>query len=120
MYTQYSVVVQARNRVGTGPMSEEVLQYTGEGTPEQAPQNVTCTALTSHSIRLSWTSPMLHTVNGIIKGYKAIYGPSHVWFGRFPNSNIDRSWITFVCSTRRDQQGRQNNNHHRNHSARIA
>ncbi|XP_046638873.1 Down syndrome cell adhesion molecule-like protein Dscam2 isoform X13 [Daphnia pulicaria] len=80
MYTQYSVVVQAFNRVGAGPMSDEVIQHTGEGTPEQAPQDVTCTALTSQSIRLSWTSPPLTTVNGIIKGYKVIYGPSHIWF----------------------------------------
>jgi hypothetical protein len=83
MYTQYSVVVQAFNRVGAGPMSDEVIQHTGEGTPEQAPQDVTCTALTSQSIRLSWTSPPLTTVNGIIKGYKVIYGPSHIWFGKF-------------------------------------
>ncbi|KAK4008603.1 hypothetical protein OUZ56_013738 [Daphnia magna] len=80
MYTQYSVVVQAFNRVGAGPMSEEVIQHTGEGTPEQAPQDVTCTALTSQSIRLSWSSPSLTTVNGIIKGYKVIYGPSQIWF----------------------------------------
>ena len=83
MYTQYSVVVQAFNRVGAGPMSDEVIQHTGEGTPEQAPQDVTCTALTSQSIRLSWSSPPLNTVNGIIKGYKAIYGPSQLWFGMF-------------------------------------
>jgi hypothetical protein len=82
MYTQYSVVVQAFNRVGAGPMSDEVIQHTGEGTPEQAPQDVTCTALTSQSIRLSWTSPPLTTVNGIIKGYKVIYGPSQIWFGK--------------------------------------
>lgn len=97
MYTQYSVVVQAFNRIGSGPMSEQVIQYTGEGTPEQAPQNVTCTALTSQSVRISWTSPMLHTVNGIIKGYKAIYGPSQLWFGRFLNSNVDRRIWIYLC-----------------------
>lgn len=88
MYTQYSVVVQAFNRVGAGPMSEEVIQHTGEGTPEQAPQDVTCTALTSQSIRLSWSSPSLTTVNGIIKGYKVIYGPSQIWFGKLPHFNF--------------------------------
>ena len=87
MYTQYSVVVQAFNRVGAGPMSDEVIQHTGEGTPEQAPSDVACTALTSQSIRLSWTPPPTNTVNGIIKGYKAIYGPSQVWFGRSRHPN---------------------------------
>lgn len=82
MYTAYSVVVQAFNRVGTGPLSEETVQHTGEGTPEQAPQDVTCTALTSQSIRLSWSSPPLASANGVIKGYKAIFGPSHLWFGK--------------------------------------
>lgn len=83
MYTSYSVVVQAFNRVGPGPMSEEVTQHTGEGTPEQAPQDVICTALTSQSIRLSWSSPPLASANGIIKGYKVIYGPAPLWFGKF-------------------------------------
>ena len=90
MYTAYSVVVQAFNRIGAGPMSEEVTQHTGEGTPEQPPQDVTCTALTSQSIRLSWSSPPLASVNGVIKGYKAIFGPSNLWFGKFATftSNI--------------------------------
>ncbi|KAI5709459.1 hypothetical protein M8J75_000409 [Diaphorina citri] len=80
-YTQYSVVVQALNKLGPGPMSEEVKQYTAEGTPEQPPQDNTCTTLTSQTIRVSWVSPPLITANGVIKGYKVVYGPSDTWYG---------------------------------------
>ncbi|KAG8223601.1 hypothetical protein J437_LFUL004125, partial [Ladona fulva] len=80
-YTQYSVVVQAFNKVGAGPMSEEVRQYTAEGIPEQPPQDTTCTTLTSQTIRVSWVSPPLTSANGVIKGYKVVYGPSETWFG---------------------------------------
>ncbi|KAI5751952.1 hypothetical protein M8J77_012420 [Diaphorina citri] len=79
-YTQYSVVVQALNKLGPGPMSEEVKQYTAEGTPEQPPQDNTCTTLTSQTIRVSWVSPPLITANGVIKGYKVVYGPSDTWY----------------------------------------
>ncbi|XP_049833936.1 Down syndrome cell adhesion molecule-like protein Dscam2 isoform X23 [Schistocerca gregaria] len=79
-YTQYAVVVQAFNKVGAGPMSEEVRQYTAEGIPEQPPQDTTCTTLTSQTIRVSWVSPPLSTVNGVIKGYKVVYGPSDSWY----------------------------------------
>ncbi|XP_021929576.1 Down syndrome cell adhesion molecule-like protein Dscam2 isoform X2 [Zootermopsis nevadensis] len=79
-YTQYSVVVQAFNKVGPGPMSEETRQYTAEGIPEQPPQDTTCTTLTSQTIRVSWVSPPLTAANGIIKGYKVIYGPSDTWY----------------------------------------
>ena len=82
MYTEYSVVVQAYNTIGSGPMSEEIVQYTGEGTPELPPADVTCTTLTSQSVRLSWSSPPLDSANGVIKGYKAVYGPSQLWFGK--------------------------------------
>ena len=81
MFTSYSVVVQAFNRVGAGPASEEVTQHTAEGTPEQPPQDVSCTSLTSQSVRVSWSSPPLASANGVIKGYKVVYGPSQLWFG---------------------------------------
>ncbi|XP_025834475.1 Down syndrome cell adhesion molecule-like protein Dscam2 isoform X37 [Agrilus planipennis] len=79
-YTQYSIVVQAFNKVGAGPMSEEIKAYTAEGTPEQPPHDTICTTLTAQTIRVSWTSPPLNTANGVIKGYKVIYGPSDSWF----------------------------------------
>ncbi|XP_034950741.1 Down syndrome cell adhesion molecule-like protein Dscam2 isoform X7 [Chelonus insularis] len=79
-YTQYSVVVQAFNKVGSGPMSEERRQHTAEGVPEQPPHDTTCTTLTSDSIRVSWVSPPLTAANGVITGYKVIYGPSETWY----------------------------------------
>lgn len=82
-YTQYSVVVQAFNKLGTGPLSEEVQQYTAEGIPEQPPQDTTCTTLTSQTIRVSWVSPPLTAANGVIKGYKVVYGPSESWYGKW-------------------------------------
>ncbi|CAH0555674.1 unnamed protein product [Brassicogethes aeneus] len=79
-YTQYSVVVQAFNKVGAGPISEEIKAYTAEGVPEQPPDKATCTTLTAQTIRVSWVSPPLTSANGVIKGYKVIYGPSDLWF----------------------------------------
>ncbi|XP_043494201.1 Down syndrome cell adhesion molecule-like protein Dscam2 isoform X25 [Polistes fuscatus] len=79
-YTQYSVVVQAFNKVGSGPMSEERRQHTAEGVPEQPPHDTTCTTLTSQTIRVSWMSPPLSAANGVITGYKVIYGPSDSWY----------------------------------------
>lgn len=113
-YTQYTVVIQALNKVGAGPMSDEEKQYTAEGTPgeiiylnfniahhlslaniltitkiffftDQPPSDTTCTTLTSQTIRVSWVSPPLESANGVIKGYKVVYAPSELWFGK---SNI--------------------------------
>ncbi|XP_068224097.1 cell adhesion molecule Dscam1 isoform X19 [Palaemon carinicauda] len=80
VYTEYAVVVSAFNKIGQGPKTEEIRAYTAEGTPQQPPQDVTCTTLTSQTIRVSWSSPPLATVQGVIKGYKVIYGPSDKWY----------------------------------------
>ncbi|KAK7068698.1 hypothetical protein SK128_024054 [Halocaridina rubra] len=80
VYTEYAVVVSAFNKIGQGPKTEEIRAYTAEGTPQQPPQDVTCTTLTSQTIRVSWSSPPLDTVQGVIKGYKVIYGPSDKWY----------------------------------------
>lgn len=82
-YTQYSVQIQAINKVGHGPMSDEINQYTAEGTPDQPPSDVMCTTLTSQTIRVSWTSPPLESANGVIKGYKVVYAPSDLWYGKY-------------------------------------
>lgn len=82
VYTEYAVVVSAFNKIGQGPKTEEFLAYTAEGTPQQPPHDVTCTTLTSQTIRVSWSSPPLETVQGVIKGYKVFYGPSDVWYGK--------------------------------------
>lgn len=82
VYTEYAVVVSAFNKIGQGPTTEEIRSYTAEGTPQQPPHDVTCTTLTSQTIRVSWASPPLETVQGVIKGYKVIYGPSDKWYGK--------------------------------------
>ena len=81
-YTQYGAVVQAFNKIGSGPMCDEIRQYTAEGSPEQPPHDSSCTTLTSQTLRVSWISPPLLTANGIIKGYKVVYGPADVWYGK--------------------------------------
>lgn len=88
-YTQYTIVVQAFNKLGAGPMSDEIKQYTSEGVPEQPPHDTTCTTLTSQTIRISWVSPPLNTANGVIKGYKVIYGPSDSWFSKYNTIKIN-------------------------------
>lgn len=95
-YTQYSIVVQAFNKVGAGPISEDVKAYTAEGTPEQPPQDTICTTLTAQTIRVSWVSPPLTAANGVIKGYKVIYGPSDAWFGKFAKIKSNR--VTFIIA----------------------
>lgn len=80
-YTQYSVVVQAYNQFGAGPMSDTKTQYTDDGTPNLPPSDVQCTTHNSQGIRVSWVSPPLESVNGVIKHYKVIYAPSDLWLG---------------------------------------
>ncbi|XP_076655521.1 Down syndrome cell adhesion molecule 1 isoform X16 [Halictus rubicundus] len=79
-YTQYSVVVQAFNKVGSGAMSDVTRQHTAQGMPDEPPHDTTCTTLTSQTIRVSWISPPLSAANGVITGYKVIYGPSDTWY----------------------------------------
>ncbi|XP_069356507.1 cell adhesion molecule Dscam1 isoform X33 [Maniola hyperantus] len=79
-YTQYAIVVQAFNKMGSGPVSNEVRAYTAEGAPSAPPQDVLCTTLTAQTIRVSWVSPPLAAANGLIKAYKVVYGPSDTWY----------------------------------------
>ena len=76
-------MVSAFNKVGQGPRSDEVKAYTAEGTPQKPPQDVACTTLTSQTIRVSWVSPPLSSVQGVIKGYKVMYGPSDQWYSKY-------------------------------------
>ncbi|XP_063620535.1 cell adhesion molecule Dscam2 isoform X49 [Cydia splendana] len=79
-FHQYAVVVQAFNKMGSGPVSQEVRAYTAEGAPSAPPQDVLCTTLTAQTIRVSWVSPPLAAANGLIKAYKVVYGPSDTWY----------------------------------------
>ncbi|XP_071641622.1 cell adhesion molecule Dscam2 isoform X2 [Temnothorax longispinosus] len=72
-FTRYSVVVQAFNALGPGPMTQEVVASTLEDVPSSPPQDVRCTALSSMSLQVSWESPPDSSLNGILKGYKVMW-----------------------------------------------
>ncbi|XP_043495199.1 Down syndrome cell adhesion molecule-like protein Dscam2 isoform X7 [Polistes fuscatus] len=82
-YTRYSLVVQAYNQVGSGPLSEPLLTQTLEDVPSKPPEDVRCAALTSQSLQVSWQPPSNTHSNGIIQGYKLNYEPilSDTWRG---------------------------------------
>ncbi|XP_035719690.1 Down syndrome cell adhesion molecule-like protein Dscam2 isoform X1 [Vespa mandarinia] len=82
-YTRYSLVVQAYNQVGSGPLSEPLLTQTLEDVPSKPPEDVRCAALTSQSLQVSWQPPPNTHSNGIIQGYKLNYEPilADAWRG---------------------------------------
>jgi len=79
VYTEYEFVVQAFYRQGSGPFSEKVRGFTAEGTPSLPPRIITVTSISSSTIYVAWSSPPLSSINGILRGYKVIYGPSKSW-----------------------------------------
>ena len=52
VFTEYAIVVQAFNKIGQGPMSEEVITPTAEGAPSQPPTQVILTTLSSNTIKV--------------------------------------------------------------------
>ncbi|XP_023703051.1 Down syndrome cell adhesion molecule-like protein Dscam2 isoform X3 [Cryptotermes secundus] len=74
-FTRYSVVVQAFNQVGPGPLSEPVAAQTMEDVPSVAPDDVRCAGLTSQSLQVSWQPPPTSQCNGVLQGYKLFYEP---------------------------------------------
>ncbi|XP_033224907.1 Down syndrome cell adhesion molecule-like protein Dscam2 [Belonocnema kinseyi] len=74
-YTRYTLVVQAYNQVGSGPLSEPLATQTLEDVPSTPPEDVRCAALTSQSLQVSWQPPPSSHTNGIIQGYKLHYEP---------------------------------------------
>ncbi|XP_047364964.1 Down syndrome cell adhesion molecule-like protein Dscam2 isoform X2 [Vespa velutina] len=72
-FTRYSVVVQAYNTLGQGPVTPEIVATTLEDVPSNPPQDVRCTALSSQSLQLSWDPPPDSSLNGILKGYKVMW-----------------------------------------------
>ena len=80
VFTEYAVVVQAFNKIGQGPMSDEVLVHTAEGAPTFPPEDIDLKTLDSQRIKVTWASPPLASANGVIKGYKVVYGPSHTFY----------------------------------------
>ncbi|XP_055627636.1 cell adhesion molecule Dscam2 isoform X10 [Toxorhynchites rutilus septentrionalis] len=72
-YTRYTIVAQAFNQVGPGPLSEPVTAQTMEDVPSKPPEDIRCAALTSTSIQVSWQPPQAHHTNGLLQGYKVFY-----------------------------------------------
>ncbi|CAH2050967.1 unnamed protein product, partial [Iphiclides podalirius] len=74
-FTRYEVRVRAFNGVAAGPPSAAVTATTLEGVPESHPTRVTCSALSSSSVKVAWGPPPADQRGGIIQGYKVIYAP---------------------------------------------
>ncbi|XP_064157717.1 cell adhesion molecule DSCAM isoform X2 [Anguilla rostrata] len=72
-FTKYGVVVQATNRAGTGPSSQEVIATTLEDVPSRPPENVQASATSPETISLSWSTPAKEALNGILQGFRIIY-----------------------------------------------
>ena len=80
VFTKYAIIVQASNKIGHGPMSEEVVEFTAEGPPSSPPDELVLTTLSSQIIKANWRAPPESSANGIIKGYKVVFGPSATWY----------------------------------------
>ncbi|KFB50862.1 AGAP004902-PA-like protein [Anopheles sinensis] len=72
-YTRYTIVAQAFNQVGPGPLSEPVTAQTMEDVPSRPPEDIRCMAQSSTSIQVSWQPPQAHHTNGLLQGYKVFY-----------------------------------------------
>ncbi|CAG9796265.1 unnamed protein product [Diatraea saccharalis] len=74
-FTRYEVRVRAFNAVAAGPPSAPVTATTLEGVPEWHPLRVSCSSLSSSSLKVSWGAPPAAHHAGVIQGYKLIYSP---------------------------------------------
>uniref|UniRef100_A0A671DXN7 DS cell adhesion molecule n=1 Tax=Rhinolophus ferrumequinum TaxID=59479 RepID=A0A671DXN7_RHIFE len=72
-FTQYGLVVQACNRAGTGPSSQEIITTTLEDVPSYPPENVQAIATSPESISISWSTLPKEALNGILQGFRVIY-----------------------------------------------
>uniref|UniRef100_A0A672PG70 DS cell adhesion molecule n=1 Tax=Sinocyclocheilus grahami TaxID=75366 RepID=A0A672PG70_SINGR len=88
-YTQYEVRVQAANRAGIGPTSEEITITTLEDVPSRPPENVVTTATTPETISLSWSALSKEALNGMLLGYRVIYW-ANLPDGGVPISELER------------------------------
>uniref|UniRef100_T1JJ45 Fibronectin type-III domain-containing protein n=1 Tax=Strigamia maritima TaxID=126957 RepID=T1JJ45_STRMM len=75
-FTQYSVVVQAFNDGGKGPLSKQVIAVTSESIPTKPPRDIKCSVLSSQSIHLTWQPPPQSSIHGMLQGFKINYNQS--------------------------------------------
>uniref|UniRef100_T1JES3 Down syndrome cell adhesion molecule-like protein Dscam2 n=1 Tax=Strigamia maritima TaxID=126957 RepID=T1JES3_STRMM len=74
-FTQYSVVVQAFNDGGKGPLSKQVIAVTSESIPTKPPRDIKCSVLSSQSIHLTWQPPPQSSIHGMLQGFEINYKP---------------------------------------------
>ncbi|XP_044594739.1 Down syndrome cell adhesion molecule-like protein Dscam2 [Cotesia glomerata] len=91
-FTKYDISIKAFNSIAAGPASQTIVGTTQEGVPEAPPTQVTCSPLSSQSVKVSWSSPPAHQHGGIIQGYKVYYRP-------VPTDNMEISTVGEVKRT---------------------
>ncbi|XP_053986908.1 cell adhesion molecule Dscam2 isoform X2 [Hylaeus volcanicus] len=91
-FTKYDISIRAFNSIASGPASVPIVGTTQEGVPETPPTQVLCVALSSQSVKVSWSAPPPHQHGGIIQGYKVYYRP-------VPTDNMDISTVGEVKKT---------------------
>lgn len=94
-FKRYSIVIQAFNEVGNGPLSEPTTAQTMEGgtekyynlstrehvfkceivvlVPSSYPLEVHCSPLGSQTLQMSWKHPEIQYWNGVIQGFVVTY-----------------------------------------------
>uniref|UniRef100_A0ACB8FIJ5 Uncharacterized protein n=1 Tax=Sphaerodactylus townsendi TaxID=933632 RepID=A0ACB8FIJ5_9SAUR len=72
-FTQYGMVVQACNRAGIGPSSQEIITTTLEDVPSSPPENVQAVATSPETISITWSTLAKDALNGILQGFRVIY-----------------------------------------------
>ncbi|XP_043274690.1 Down syndrome cell adhesion molecule-like protein Dscam2 isoform X2 [Venturia canescens] len=85
-FTKYDISIRAFNSIASGPASPSIVGTTQEGVPEAPPTQVTCTPLSSQSVKVAWSAPPAHLHGGIIQGYKVSYRP-------VPTDNMEISTV---------------------------
>jgi len=79
-FTEYEVILQAYNDVGTSDPSKVSIIRTNEATPGSGPSDVEASATSSTTILVKWGDIEKTDRNGIIEGYKVSYGAKGVEF----------------------------------------
>merc|ERR1719319_1336130 len=79
-FTEYEVILQAHNDVGTSDPSSTVIERTNEAAPGAGPREVNATSTSSTTILVHWGGILREDQNGLIEGYKVYYGGKGVPF----------------------------------------
>lgn len=74
-FSKYGVVIEAYNRMGTGPPSKEVSASTMEDIPSYPPHDLKCTTVSSRIIRIEWAPLPPQYIHGALAGYRILFAP---------------------------------------------